>query len=399
MVAGEAFAGPELSKGVGDEVGLLVNPAGEVLLPLRYRGVGIVRVAVGLGVRVNVMALVILADFHASLPPVVDALVGLAEVALAADHGVEEELAGEAVGVYHIHGALTFGYLGMGVAAEADAVVVKPFHAGQESGIFIGDEAGVECLVEVDAVAAVDDLLELTDGIVTGGQDVVVHEDQLAAALDGYFVHVHVGTDGAFLTRHDAPGTLVGTSSGKKTESGFLVHIGIDAVVGLQAVYLVGQLAVQVIAGAAADDLVGVVTGEVVRREVENLGHVDTVIVEERDCPIHLVAALAVIACYLGEGKIGVDCRSPFLFLGVSVYVNEADGHELLVVLLLVLLDEFLLAHVFKEINNQIKFGNYCCDCVVVLTEKDDNIILEHHIGQPFGGLGENFLLAQTVLF
>ena len=131
MVACEAFAWPELGKGVGDEVGALVNPAGEVLLPLWNRCVRVVGVAVGLGVRVDVVALVLLADFHAALPPVVDAVEGLAEVALAANHGVEEILAGEAMAVYQVHGALALGNLGMGVAAESDSVMVEPFHAGQ----------------------------------------------------------------------------------------------------------------------------------------------------------------------------------------------------------------------------------------------------------------------------
>ena len=114
MTACEAFAWTKLGKGVGDEVGAFVNPCGKVFLPLRYYLVGIVGVTVGLGVRIGVMALVLLAEFHAAHPPVVDAVVGLAEVALAADHGVEEELSGEAIGVDHVHGPLALGNLGIG---------------------------------------------------------------------------------------------------------------------------------------------------------------------------------------------------------------------------------------------------------------------------------------------
>ena len=106
--------------------------------------------------------------------------------------------------------------------------------------------------------------------------------------------------------------------------------MGIDRVVGLQAVNLFGQLAGDVVAGAAFDDFVGLIAGGIVGGEVEHLGLVDAVVMPEQGLsPFHLVALLLVIAGYLAEGEVGVDGGSPFLLLGVSVNVYQSYLHGL----------------------------------------------------------------------
>lgn len=323
--AREAFAGREFLEGVGHEVRLLVDPLRHVLLPLRYRAVRVVGVAVGLRVGIYPVAGVVAACLLEPMPPVRYAVVAFLHVVV--EHGVEEELATKAVADNHVDGPFAVGNLAVGVAAEADAVAVEPLYPGKQLCPFIGDESRVERLVEIDAVATVDDLQSLQLGVVTRSEKVVVHEHQLVTAFDGNLVHVHIGDDGTFLARHDAPSALVRAASRQEAVGCVRGDGGVDAVVGLEAVDLVRQTALDVVACAATDDFVGVVARQVVGREVEHLRHVDAVVVLRCESPLHLVALLLVIAADLAESEVGIDGCAPFLLLGVSVHVNESYLH------------------------------------------------------------------------
>ena len=101
-------------------------------------------------------------------------LVALVEVAFAAYHSVEEIFAFVAVGVDEGNGSFALGNLSVGVAAETDAAVY-PADLCQKSGELVCHQPCIEGLVEVYAVATADNLLHLPNGIVTSGEDVVIH--------------------------------------------------------------------------------------------------------------------------------------------------------------------------------------------------------------------------------
>lgn len=123
----KTFPRHEVGEGMGHEMIALVHPSGKVLLPLRNGMVRIARVAVGLCVGIDVDALVRGPRLPRSIPPVIDALVALLKIILAAYHRVEEILALESVGVDERHCTLALRYLSVRVATETDAAVVKPF--------------------------------------------------------------------------------------------------------------------------------------------------------------------------------------------------------------------------------------------------------------------------------
>ena len=76
----EAFSWLKLFKGMGYEMGFFVDPSGHVLLPLWNDVVWIVRITVGLGMWIDIAALMRGPRLLCTMPPIGDALVALPEV-------------------------------------------------------------------------------------------------------------------------------------------------------------------------------------------------------------------------------------------------------------------------------------------------------------------------------
>ena len=60
----------------------------------------------------------------------------------------------------------------------------------------------------------------------------------------------------------------------------------------MNRIYLLGQCAINIIAGAASYLLVAVVDGMIIRREVEYLGAIEDVVMLEWCCPFYRIALL-----------------------------------------------------------------------------------------------------------
>lgn len=180
-----------------------------ILLPLRDDLVRIVEFPVGLGV--NDDALV--------GAPMADAADAFLEVD---DDAVEEVLAPVSVFVQQAYCPLAFGYLRGGVATESDALY--PLDLCKHPGDLVRDQPCVQALVEVHAVFAADYLFYLLETVV-GGEDVVIHQDEVCPAFNGYFVHVHIGSYVALLLRYDTPFAAVGAAAGKEAVGGLAVYL------------------------------------------------------------------------------------------------------------------------------------------------------------------------------
>ena len=87
-------------------------------------------------------------------------------------------------------------------------------------------------------------------------------------------------------------------------------------------------MALDVVAGAATDDFVGIVYRPVVGREIENLAHIHTVVVKHRQRPLYIVALLPVPTGNLAQRKVGIDRAAPLFLLAESVDVNQSDFHN-----------------------------------------------------------------------
>ena len=165
------------------------------------------------------------------------------------------------------------------VAPEADAVVVAPPDICKEQGEMVIHQPCVKCLVEIDCITTPDDLLQLLHGIVSGGENVVIHQHKFCPSLNDYFVHVHIGPYLALFPWHHAPRAFVGASPCQEAVGGIFRDLLINGVVGLRPVNLLRQTTLDVVAGATMDDFVGIVYRPVVGREIENLAHIHTVVV------------------------------------------------------------------------------------------------------------------------
>ena len=223
---------------------------------------------------------------------------------------------------------LAVSYLSWRVAAEADAVVVAPPDHCEELSEMVIHQPCIQGLVEIHSVATVDNFLQLLHGIVAGGENVVIHQHKFCPSLDGYFVHIHIGPYHALFSWHHAPRAAVGASPCQEAVGGIFRDLRIDGVVGLQAVYLLRQMALDVVAGATADDFVGIVYRPVVGREIEDFAHIHSVVMEHRHRPFHIVALLPVPTGNLAQRKVGINRAAPLLFLAEAVDVNNSDFHN-----------------------------------------------------------------------
>lgn len=257
-------------------------------------------VAIGLGVRIDGSALAGPSCLMVAKPPMMDAVVALLEAIAPANHRIKEELAGEAVAFDHRDGTFAIGYLGGGVATETDAVVVEPMDTGEELGVFVGDETGIERLVEIDDVSTVDDLAKLLAAIVACCKDVVVHQDDLAASV-GHAVDIPIGTNGTLLLRDHTPWAATRTASGEKAIRQVGRDIGIDGEIGLGIVDMLRKHGMQVVASAPPKNLVCVDGIGIIGREVEDLAQIDAIHVpgQHRLVPLNVVALLLVPGGYL----------------------------------------------------------------------------------------------------
>ena len=266
----------------------LVDPSCHILLPLGDRTVRVVGVAVGLSVGVDRSAIMIFPYVTHTQPPMVDTVVTLIEVVV--KHSVKKILTCKAVTVNHCNSTLAVLDLLVGVAAEADAVFVEPFDLSQKASEIVSHQTSVEGLVEVDTIATGDNLVELLHCVVAGGKNIVIHEDNFLASLDGYLVNIHIGTDSALFTRNHTPGTMVRAATGKEAVSRIFWDTGVDRIVGLDAVDFVRQLARYVVASTALDDFAGIIAGDVIRGEIEDFRHINPIVMKERNSPLYTVA-------------------------------------------------------------------------------------------------------------
>ena len=252
-----------------------------------------------------------------------DALVGapMAEAANAFlevdDDAIEEVFAPVSVTVQQVDCPFALRYLCRGVAAEPDALY--PLDASQQPGDIIRDQTGIQALVEVHAVLAADYLLYLLEAVV-GGEDVVVHQDEVRASVGGDFVHVHVRGNLTFFLRDYAPLAAVGTAAGEEAVGGLAVYLRVEGVVGLEAVDFGWQRFVDIVACASALHLVGVDVVAVVGREGEDLCGICLVVVVDAVVPFHGVALRLVVGGDFHQGEVGA----------LAIDGDEGDVHRVM---------------------------------------------------------------------
>ena len=113
--------------------------------------------------------------------------------------------------VYQLQGTLTFLYLRLGITTETDSAV-NPLYLPKQSGIFGSDKPGIKSLIEIYPQSEVDDLLELLLSVGSSRKNVVVHQYDMRAPLNGYLFNIHIRTDCAFFLRDNTPKTVVRAS-------------------------------------------------------------------------------------------------------------------------------------------------------------------------------------------
>ena len=305
----------------------LVAPASHVLLPLRDRQVRVVRVTIGLGIGIDRQITPPVSCFLQPFPPMINAVKGLQKVAFSTNHRIQEKLALETMPGKQVYGPLAFRNLARRVTAKADAVMVTPSDHCEEVREMVIHKAGIQRLVEVHGIATGNDFLQLLFGVVASGKEIIVHQDKAVTTFDGYLIHIHVGADATLFARHDTPRAFVWASASEKAISHILWEVRIYGVIRLQTVDLIREARCDVVASTSTDDFVGRIGISIVGREVEYFGHVDTVVMEHRHGPLHIVALLPVIAGDFAERKVGIYRAAPLFLFGIAVDVNESDFH------------------------------------------------------------------------
>lgn len=224
---------------------MLVNPRSQISLPLRYWTMRIVRIAVRLGIG-NEILLMVLPRILASLPPVVHSLKAFLKVTT--QHSVQENLSLETILDKFLYRSLTSADLRMSVATETYSAVY-PLDFRHQFCKLVSDNPCIVGLVEVYLITSLDNLLELLNGIAARGKEIVVHKNKLCPALNGQLVNVHVRSDTTcLLYRYNAPRTFVRASSRQEAVCGIARNVGIDGIIGLQAVNLIRQPTCDVVA-------------------------------------------------------------------------------------------------------------------------------------------------------
>lgn len=240
-------------------------------------------------------------------------------------HAVHHILATIPVAVNQRDSPIAGGYLPWRVASETD--VINPLDAGQLGGYLISDEPHVHCLVEVDAVAALGNLVELCKSPI-GSKHVVVEQYCLPPlAILTHLVDVPVWRHASLLDGHHAPLAAVRASSGKKSDCRVCRPLRVDAVVRRHCVHIGLQLAGDVVACASFDHLVGIDDVVVVLRKVENLCHIADVVMVEGKVVFHLIALSLVPCAELHQCKVGhlpVDCVNCYFHPSLSVLLSKS---------------------------------------------------------------------------
>lgn len=242
--------------------------------------------------------------------------------------------------VYQQHGTLTFLYLRLGITTETDSAV-NPLYLTKQSGIFGSDKPGIKSLIEIYPQPEVDDLLELLLSVGTSRKNVVVHQYDMCAPLNGYLLNIHIRTYCTFFLRDNTPKTVIRASLRQLAVSHVLWHIGKDGIVRLQPFYLGGQSLLYVISRTSLfEPSVGILPIVHIWRKVEYLAriyHVVVILVKQRDrtCPFYRIAICLVPSGQLAKRHIGIDVPA-FLSMTVkSINVNQSYSHTSILTLLI----------------------------------------------------------------
>ena len=150
--------------------------------------------------------------------------------------------------VNHLHCAFALNNLPRGVASKSN--MPNPLYLRKHFGNLGRYQTSIKPLVKVNAIATIDNFLNLFKTIIRG-EYVIVHQYKSVAPFDGNFFDIHVWSYNTLLSRHNTPCAFIRASASKKTVCGFVIYkVWINGVIGLRSVNRIGKTRVDIIACA-----------------------------------------------------------------------------------------------------------------------------------------------------